>query len=220
MGPHGYAPHLALFRTFLMKQRYVLPVALLLSGCAGGTRSASPPDPALVGPPIAVPSVFALIGAREELGLSSRQVTTLDSIAVWLGTENQPFIRELRPLETAGGGSRRRGMSGRAGRAAELTDEARAALERVRENNARVMRVVEQTLTPDQRTRVCELERKRREARTREFGRGENVASRRHRPPPGMAPDTTRGMRPGGWSWCVDGAGNRADAAPGGGGAT
>src|SRR5690606_22712918 len=43
----------------------------------------------------AVPPVYALLGERETIGLTSAQIAALDSLAIWLATTNRPLLEEL-----------------------------------------------------------------------------------------------------------------------------
>jgi hypothetical protein len=73
-------------------------LALVLAGCAGpATEPASRPGTALMGP-IDPPPVYALIGHRARLNLTSEQVATLDSIGQSVHQDNSPLIRRLREM--------------------------------------------------------------------------------------------------------------------------
>lgn len=131
-----------------MQKKAVMAIAAALALCA--PAAAQRPGPGLSGPPAGVeaatmlappPPVYALMGHRETLGLSARQVAALDSIGSWLSAADRPFLRRLN-----GAAPRPRG------------DTAVANAERaLAGNRARAARGVEGLLTDGQRTRTCEL---------------------------------------------------------------
>lgn len=162
----------------------LLSLITMLTACAG---SGEPPPGELpiAAAPLSGPSVYALLGEREDLGLTSAQISALDSIGTWLSTAN----RELR--DDVGGVRRDRTSPD------DLPEATRSALDRIRDNNAQAMRGIEATLTPDQRDSVCRMERERRERRA------EERSDRPDRPQPTRGRFDVRG--PGGemlWSWC------------------
>ncbi|HYH81686.1 MAG TPA: Spy/CpxP family protein refolding chaperone [Longimicrobium sp.] len=205
-----------------MKTRIALAAVLFLAACS--SRSAMP-DPG--GNPRAfvprdstqrelfaayraaqMPSVYALIGARERLKLTSRQVTALDSIAEAAREQNRPMTDSLRTLTNSGSGG-----PIRAPRGEFQTERFIPALRRMGENNRRALEAIQALLTPEQRTGVCELAREQREQRYAVRGRGGLGGRRdgRGRGRGGMRDgmlgiggDDVReaGGGVGGWPWC------------------
>src|SRR5687768_14887470 len=108
--------------------RKFLLIAITLAGCASG--SGGQPEVADDGPaPVPAPSVYALIGDRERLELSSAQVVALDSLGEWLSETNSPIEDQLQELgvATTGLGRQRRGS---------VPEEAEPLLANVRANNS------------------------------------------------------------------------------------
>ena len=169
--------------------------ALLVAGCGPvmdrGPALPSPTDPGLQPPPI-----YGLLGQRAELGLSSEQVTALDSLAIAINRENRPLLREIEGY---------RGPDGRRRATAEERARADTLIARIRANSRQAAEQVGEILTAEQRDRVCEL----REARPARQVRRPARAARQERP-------TVR-LEPIGWPWCPDPDANEADAAPPGG---
>jgi hypothetical protein len=184
--------------------RMTAVAALVLAAACGGS---APPDdgPAPQGPGGAgepgmragigggPPSVFALIGAREQLGLSGAQVTELDSIGRMWSVRNDSLQRQLAELD------------GR--RNATTMDRARPILLRMAENNQRAGRAVETLLNEEQRRIACTLPNAQGERRVSP-GRAPGAG------PGGRGPGGRGGMRPGGpgggepgmrtrWPWCA-----------------
>ncbi|HEX9939930.1 MAG TPA: Spy/CpxP family protein refolding chaperone [Longimicrobium sp.] len=203
-----------------MKMRIALSTlaALLVAACAGPQESVleagSRPGP-LIGRDslqrelvaavrrAQMPSVFALIGARERLNLTSQQVTALDSIAEAVREQNRPLTDTLRTLTNSGGGG-----PIRAPRSEFQTQRFIPILNRMGDNNHRALAGVQAVLTPEQRAGVCTLAAEQREQR-----------GRRRRDAPGRGGSTVRGgmeplfrdsvgggrrgRAPGGWPWCT-----------------
>jgi len=94
------------------------------------------------------PPVYALIGYRDRLELSSQQVTTLDSLATAARDANSILVDSLE--EKAITNSRQPGVL-------QVNPSERPILERIRTNNRAVMDQVAALLTPEQETGVCEL---------------------------------------------------------------
>lgn len=159
-------------------------VLLVLASAACG--SAPPParapaatDPAALQQQLLERSdlpVYALLGLREELELTSAQVVALDSIGLQLQRRNTPISQRL----PAPGARPTRGVQ---------VDT--AALRQLRENRRAAATGVQEVLTEAQQTRVCEIYR-RRDAQTRREVR--------------QQPTTRGGVlltRPPVWPWCV-----------------
>jgi hypothetical protein len=212
-----------------MKTRIVLSAfaAMLLAACGGGQA----PAPQAGGNPrplsardsaqrelfeayraAQMPSVYAVIGARERLKLTSRQVTALDSIAEAARELNRPLTDSLRSLTNSGNGGPIRQPRGEFQSARFIP-----ALRRIAENNRRALAQIQAVLTPEQRTGVCAMAREQREQR---YGEGARRGGGR-RPGGGrggmrdgigggdmpVAGDTIRGpggrVGVGGWPWCT-----------------
>jgi hypothetical protein len=123
--------------------------ALVVAACATGRR-----DPELMSAYRATqsPSIYGLLGAREELKLTSAQVTALDSIAEELRTANRRLADQMRDVTDARPG----------GPIVEPRDSAERArfiplLREVAENNQRAVAAVRTELTEEQRTAACRI---------------------------------------------------------------
>lgn len=207
-----------------MKIRITLAAALLLAACGG------PPQP---GPQPAgsgrnafgrdtveremfaayrgaqMPSVYALIGARERLKLTSAQVTALDSIAEAVREQNRPLTDSLRRFSRSGNGGPIRLPSNDAQRR-DFT----AILRAMGENNRRAIDAIQARLTAEQRTSVCTMLQEERGQRfggmDRRGGFGGGGGGRgggRYGGGRGMPPEMmgdSLGTRTGfgGWPWC------------------
>jgi hypothetical protein len=129
--------------------------------------------------------VYAVLGHREQLGLSSAQVAAIDSIGDWLQRGNAPLLDSLR-------------LRGD-GRSALPGDSADAVMERIRANQRAAVDGVAAALTAEQRGRVCEIFAERRGERGR--GRGSRPSlARRSRV---SARDTLPGGPRARWGWCA-----------------
>ena len=143
---------------------------LALAACYS---SAPPPQPAAPQQPwVPTPPVYALIGERQELNLTSVQVTALDSIGVALAASNSPALTQIQALQPSGGFRRT---------SAADVEKARPLIDSIRENNRRAQEAVRTLLTEQQRTDVCKMyapdraEQRRREnaqRQAREMPRG------------------------------------------------
>jgi hypothetical protein len=124
--------------------------------------------------------VYALIGLRQDLGLTSEQVVALDSIGLQLQQRNTPIARRL----PAPGARPERGQQ---------VDT--VALRQLRENRRAAAVEVQQVLSEEQQTRVCEIYRQR------------EVQARGGAARPAPRQQTGRGgvtiTRPPVWPWCV-----------------
>ncbi|HET7229772.1 MAG TPA: Spy/CpxP family protein refolding chaperone [Longimicrobium sp.] len=214
-----------------MKIRMAVPaVALLLAACGGGQA----PAPRAGGNPrpltardsaerrlmeayrgAQMPSVYALIGARERLKLTSAQVTALDSIAEAAREMNRPIADSLRSLTNSGNGGPIRQPRGEFQTARSVP-----LLQRIGQNNRRAMEAIQAQLTPEQRTAVCTLAREQRDDRYGDRrrrggigggggGRGDGGRGGMRGGMPGMYGDSIRGPGgrfgggAGGWPWCT-----------------
>jgi hypothetical protein len=171
----------------------------LLAGCGG---PAAPP-PASVAPEAGIdpaalvaPPVYSLLGFRDRLSLTSDQVARLDSIGGWLDVANRRTQAELRTA-SADRGQARGGMFGR--QAPQRSPEELALLDSLATNNRAAVESVRETLTEEQRERVCELVRPATEEGMRGGGRRQQQGGGRDAQPGTM-------MMMGGryiWPWCA-----------------
>ncbi len=174
--------------------------ALLLAACGGGSPSRAP-EPRDTFVPVQAPPVYALLGQREALGLSSAQIMALDSVGEDLRVRNRAATDSLRAAWRHGGGER---MSDRGRR--QFADANQPLFQRVSANNQRAIQAVERILTAEQRVRSCELAgRERQERRIEAMERREagetRAGARRRRSLAMMDPDSLIGRRAT-WTWC------------------
>jgi hypothetical protein len=165
-----------------VRNGWIGPVLLLLlSAC--GRRSAGDMEGLLTPLTVEPPPIYAIIGARADLMLTSEQVARLDSIAVAVQAVNRPLIEDLEEVSPpARTGARR------------LTDAGEPILEQIRANTRQASEQVHGLLTEGQREEVCELFNRR-------PGRAGPGAPPRQAPADSVA--TGRfGMGPR-WYWCA-----------------
>ncbi len=164
---------------------------LALAACS----SSAPPPAATAAPQqpwVPTPPVYALIGERQELSLTSAQVTALDSIGVALAASNQPALTQIQAMQPSGGFRRT---------SAADVERARPLIDSIRENNRRAQEGVRVLLTEQQRADVCKMyapdraEQRRRESAQRQA---------RQEPRGRFAADTVMmaSMFSGPWNWC------------------
>jgi hypothetical protein len=163
-------------------------LALTVVGCGGRT----PPNMEGMLTPLTVepPPIYAIIGARADLALTSEQVAALDSIAIDIQAVNRPLIADLETVSPQSRSGARR-----------ITPEGEPILEQIRSNSRQASEGVHDLLTEAQREKVCELFNRR--SQPRSAGRGRGPA-----PPPRQAPaDSTApgpfGMMGSRWYWCA-----------------
>lgn len=149
-----------------------------------------PPAPSTVAEPAVAPleppPVFALIGARERLQLTSEQISALDSIGRWNSSANEGVIRDSRVREMRPG---------------DPTIDSVARI--VRENNLQAGLGVQTLLSDEQRRQVCELFRPERGRDGRAASRG--AQSRPRTGAQGRGRSGTMQERPlSVWPWCSD----------------
>jgi hypothetical protein len=182
----------------MMMRISLAALVLALAACAsagGGLRS----DPELTAAyrGTQAPSIYGLIGARERLGLTSLQVTTLDSIAESLRTRNARLTDSLRAIRDVGPGGpvpAPRDSAERAGFVPVLREIAR--------NNQSSVASIQALLTEDQRRIACEIQRENPGARGG-MGMGGRGSGGMRRGMPGMEMEGDSAMRVGrGWPWC------------------
>jgi hypothetical protein len=142
--------------------------------------------------------VYALIGQREKLGLTSAQVTALDSIGVHIDRANAPLMSRLRELRGEYGGRRNAPRPD--------SEELQPTLEQLRRNNQQAVEGVRNVLTAQQRTTTCELARE--SARDAMRDRRDEFAQRNRGRQPGrmrdgMAADSALAWNRPVWTWCA-----------------
>jgi hypothetical protein len=184
----------------------------LLAGCGGpaATPANVTPEAGVDPAALVAPPVYSLLGFRDRLSLTSEQVARLDSIGGWLDVANRRAQAELRTASSdRDRGQPRGGMFGR--QAPQRTPEELAVLDSLATNNRSAVESVRETLTEEQRERVCELVRPATEEGGRRQGGGRQQQSGGRDGQPGTM------MMMGGryiWPWCVP-ADAPAPAAPG-----
>ncbi len=216
-----------------MKMRITLAAALLLAACGGPRQPETGPQPTGSGRAAGrdslfaayrgaqMPSVAALIGARERLKLTSAQVTAIDSIDVAVRVQNQPLTDSLRAITRSRNGGPIDQPRNEQERAAFLS-----VLRRIGENNRRGLDAIQALLTPEQRTGVCTLQQEERGfggmrrrggmgGRGGGGGRDGGMYGGGRGMPPGMPGDSI-GARGGfgGWPWCGPMRGPRGRSPP------
>jgi hypothetical protein len=179
-------------------RRSTLALLFLLAGCGAGPDPANAPR-AL--PPTALepPPVYSLLGFRQEIGLTSEQVTALDSIAEAVRQENAPLVQVLRERNPVR--AQQRGFI-------VVDSVSQPALVQLRENNRRAVAAVGEILTPEQRTAACRvLDQSQRDRMARRGSSQQSTRARQGREPGRMEPGDTAWVRgAGGWAWCTPGA--------------
>jgi hypothetical protein len=149
-----------------MTSRTTLVAAvLLLAACTHSGQSGAPGPGAMTVPadtsamsfeargPGRAPPTFGLIGQRERLGLTSQQVTAIDSIGEDLRRGNEALLRHLRALQDSLGGRDR--MTARTEE--QLLQRGAPEFAQMRANNLQATRGVFDVLTPEQRTLTCTM---------------------------------------------------------------
>lgn len=176
------------------------PVFLLLALFACGPASA-PSDPPTVVTPIMLepPPIYALLGFRERLELTSEQIVQLDSIAIDVQARNSELMEELEE----------KSQLTRSQTALMVGEEARPVLDRIRDNNLEAAAAVGRLLSPAQQTTACQVfdmdrdEQTREEEREEEREREERAERRRQRVG-GIQLDTALiSMQRRIWPWCT-----------------
>lgn len=187
-----------------MKTRMMAVAALALAAACGGQGGAPADAPALQAGASALPegvimggggpNVFVLLGARQQLALSSGQVTALDSIGRLWSVRNDSLQRQLR-----------------APRERTEIPLVRPVLEQMAVNNDAANRLVEGVLTAEQRRIACTLPiaqaDRRGPARVTAPAPGTTRAGGRNGLGQRARRDTVTGTRMRrGWSWCATAA--------------
>lgn len=163
----------------------VAGVLLVVAGC--GRRSGPNMEGLLTPLTVEPPPIYALIGARSDLSLTSAQVAGLDSIAIAIQATNRPLIEDLEVVSPpARTGARR------------ITPEGEPILEQIRANSRQASEGVHALLTESQRAEVCELFNRR---PTRSGGRAPAEPPRQV--PADSAAEGRFGMMGARWYWCA-----------------
>jgi hypothetical protein len=136
-----------------MNRRVLLFVTLVMAGCSArpaANAGGSTANMRLTVAPLALepPPVYALIGYRDKLKLTSEQVTTLDSIATGVRAQNATLIDSLQAKGIT---------NNRAPGLLQINPTERPLLEQIRTNNKDVLDRVAGVLSPEQETEVCTL---------------------------------------------------------------
>lgn len=162
-----------------MKRLLLLPL-LVLAACGPSEPALAPEAVSLLS--LEPPPVYALLGYRDRLNLTSPQVVALDSIAQQAREANRPANDQLRDP-----------------RSTPNLEQTRALVEQIRQNNRRAAEGVHAVLTAPQRTETCTL-----------FGGGSEEDEPVRRPPRTQghprpsAADTLFAPRRGPvWYWCT-----------------
>ena len=176
-------------------KRSPLLLLLAVSACSSASTPAGPP-PSLVTPlMLQPPPIYALLGYRERLELTTEQIVGLDSIATGLKDRNNDLIEELEEKSSLT----------RSQTALIVGDDGKPVLEQIRENNRGAAEAVGRLLNSEQQESTCDLFRLERDERGR---RGR--AQREQRGVDQAAADSIwRSLEARTWPWCG------ADAASG-----
>ncbi|CAN5843154.1 hypothetical protein BH23GEM8_BH23GEM8_14640 [soil metagenome] len=190
---HDVRRELFSYRGAQMRKR-AFALLFVLAGCGAVQDPASAPRAVT---PIALepPPVYSLIGFRQEIGLSSQQVSALDSVAEGVRSENAPLVQQLRDRNTAR--AEQRGFI--------VVDSAgQPILEQLRENNRSAVAAVGEILNPQQRTTACRLfDQSRRDRMTRQGRQAQEARAREARTRARVDQIDTGTAAGGPWTWCT-----------------
>lgn len=156
----------------------------LLAGCGPGPAPAGSPEvitPLTLEPP----PIYALLGYRQDLSLTSEQVTALDSIARATRERTSPLADSLQRAA-------RRTRTG----IIRLDESTAPVLERIREGHREAVEAVREVLTDEQEATTCRLFA---QARRGTAPPGQPAA---RRPPPDSLAGAAAAARV--WSWCAE----------------
>ena len=185
----------------------LLGLLVLLAACSA--QPSPPPGPPanarMTVLPLALepPPVYALIGYRDRLELTSQQVTQLDSVATEVRDANALLVDSLEAKAVT---------TNRAPGVLQINPSERELLQQIRDNTRRAVDQVAEILTAEQEEEVCELyepdrpttqPRPRREEPEDAFRRG--IAMRND------SSLTVRGFSV--WPWCNSGGAARDSTA-------
>ena len=159
-----------------MKRSGVLLGAMLLVACASGPAG---PPPRMVTPlMLEPPPIYALLGFREKLALSTPQITALDSIATWVRSVNSPLVDTLQAYS----------VPNRYSIALQVDSAHQAVLDSVQAHNHQAAAAVGAVLDSTQEQTACHIFQQEREQRAEAWRSGE----RGERGEPGQARPGTR----------------------------
>jgi hypothetical protein len=169
-------------------KRSPLLLLLAVSACSSAATPAGPP-PSLVTPlMLQPPPIYALLGYRERLELTTEQIVGLDSIAMGLKDENDDLIHELEEKSSLT----------RSQTALIVGDEGKPVLEQIRENNRGAAEAVGRLLTSEQQETTCDLFRLERN----ESGRRGRQQRERRGVDQAAADSIWRALESRTWPWC------------------
>jgi hypothetical protein len=169
----------------------ILLTGLILMGAAVACGAPAPRPAPEPGPmPVARPPVYALLGYRDQLQLTSAQIASLDSIGRSLESQNRPILDRLAGV--------RRGVE-----PPRDEQEYRALVEQVYANNRAGQDAVRGVLNETQRTRTCELFRPSPDEQRRAERRNNSRMQETRRSRRGMVQDTLAFTGSGVWTWCA-----------------
>ncbi|MDP9349866.1 MAG: hypothetical protein M3P24_12120, partial [Gemmatimonadota bacterium] len=130
-------------------KRLAAVLGILWMAACGASTPRQPPQPLMPTPWVGTPRVYSLIGERAALGLTSQQVTVLDSLGTAHQQQNAPLLARVREL--------RGEESGRPRTDPETNAQVRPLLVQIRDNNQAAYDRVRAILTDEQERRVCDL---------------------------------------------------------------
>lgn len=179
-------------------RRWIVPCLWVLAGCAGNPEPATPLQ---VITPLSLepPPIYALLGHRQDLNLTSAQITQLDSIAESTREANAALVEGLRTR------ARERASRNRSG-VLQVDEETAPLLERVRASHRRAAEAVRAVLSDEQQATTCRLfgEQRRLDAEQRGSATRDRRARRGRQ---GVPADTVGGWSGRSvWPWCDQGA--------------
>ena len=178
-----------------MRKSVAILVLPLFAACGSAGGPAGAP-PALVTPTmLQPPPIYALIGHRDRLDLSSEQIEDLDSIAVGLRAQNDSLVDALQG----------RAIPSRNQMGFLIDDEGRPILEQIRVNNRDASTAVGRLLSAEQQTETCDLFQPAGSARAR------NARPRVRGADPGAADSIWRALEARVWPWCGQTANEQDD---------
>jgi hypothetical protein len=158
----------------------LLLTAPLFAACALNPRVPMDPDTTITPLSISAPPIYALLGFRRELDLTSEQIAALDELAQNVQADNADLLKGLRANSRER--QRQPGFY-------DLLPEGIPLLEEVRENYRQAGEAVLAVLDDEQQTTACRLFRPDRVGR---------FASRA-----GAAAEIDPLTNPEAWSWCA-----------------
>ncbi|HEX6071303.1 MAG TPA: hypothetical protein VFZ18_15830 [Longimicrobiaceae bacterium] len=171
-------------------KRSPLLLLLAVAACSSASTPAGPPPSYVTPLMLQPPPIYALLGYRERLELTTEQIVGLDSIATGLKEENDDLIDELEEKSSLT----------RSQTALIVGDEGKPVLEQIRENNRGAAEAVGRLLTSEQQVSTCDLFRLERDERSRR-GRGQQQRERRG-VDQAAADSIWRALEARTWPWC------------------